>query len=338
MSFLTKYGSLQGYPVVQTGQVFFVAPAASYTVSGRTFIASDDNDGLSPERAVLTIERAIALATASVGDVIVLLEGTHTVTSSIDVSKAGLTFYGVGAFNNRFNVWAPKTIVASTGTSTNLWNITADDCEIGYVALRPTSGYAAVVTTGTTAVDGIYVHDCYFDMVTPAVSVGTCGIDLSTRASATTAPNDHDAKGFTGGATVYATAYIQSNVFVADGAQGPAVWLASCYAHVKDNIFKNSAGGTWASPFVIATAAREITVEHNVWIAAGTMDLAIDGTYTVGGASHAVTIFNNVFQQNFSIATAASAIRGFPAAVAKLGNNLVLDENATQVFAPRNVG
>ena len=336
MTMLTKYGAVQGYPILQTGRVFFVSPAAGYLLNGDTYSASDDNDGLSPERALRTISRSIVLATAAAGDVIVLLEGTHTVTEAISVSKAGLSFYGVGKYDEKFNVWNPKTVVTSTGTNTNLFNITADNCEIAYCKLRPTTAYSAVITTGTSNVDGIYVHDCYFDLVTPAVSLGTSGIDLTTRASATASPIG--VKGFTGGATVYATAYIKANVFVADGAQGPAVWLASCYAYVQDNIFQNDGGGTWASPFVIATASRVVTIRDNVWIAAGIMGCCIDGTFAVS-YKNTVAIFDNVFPINMTIATAFGPIRGFvDTSTAGMARNIILDGNSTGVTASRSVG
>ena len=73
-------------------RIFFIAPSASYTIDGRAHIASDENDGLHPERALLTINRFVALATANVGDVGKLLPGTHTM-SAID-KKPGLTLVG----------------------------------------------------------------------------------------------------------------------------------------------------------------------------------------------------------------------------------------------------
>ena len=90
MSYLTKAGLLWGQVPHTTGRVYFVSPGATYTIAGRTYSASDDHDGLSPERALRTVAQAITNASASVGDVIVLLEGTHTVTATVGVSKAGL--------------------------------------------------------------------------------------------------------------------------------------------------------------------------------------------------------------------------------------------------------
>ena len=76
MAYVTKYGTLFGKLPNQTGRVHFVAPSSSYTVDGRSYSASDDNDGLSPERALATITQAHTNITASAGETIFLLEGT----------------------------------------------------------------------------------------------------------------------------------------------------------------------------------------------------------------------------------------------------------------------
>src|SRR3990167_3407471 len=97
MAYLTKFGSLWGAIPQTAGRVFWVAPTASYTVDGRAYSASDDNDGLSPEKALVTIDRAWNLVTANVGDVIVLLPGTHSPAASIAADIAGVTMMGLPA-------------------------------------------------------------------------------------------------------------------------------------------------------------------------------------------------------------------------------------------------
>ena len=92
MAFLTKYGTLWGAIPMTAGQVLWVAPSSPYSVDGRSYDASDDNDGLSPEKAKRTIGSAITAATANAGDVICLLPGAHTTATAAAVSKAGLTF------------------------------------------------------------------------------------------------------------------------------------------------------------------------------------------------------------------------------------------------------
>ena len=75
MGYLTKFGNAWGNIPETVGNVYFVSPADSYLLNGLSFSASDDNDGLSPERAIRTIARSIVLATASASDVIALLPG-----------------------------------------------------------------------------------------------------------------------------------------------------------------------------------------------------------------------------------------------------------------------
>ena len=95
MGYVTKYGSFWGMIPQTAGRVFWVAPAASYTVEGRTYVASDDNDGLSPERAKLTLDDTIGDCTANVGDVIVLLPGAHSWSASVAADVAGVTIMGL---------------------------------------------------------------------------------------------------------------------------------------------------------------------------------------------------------------------------------------------------
>ncbi len=66
MGYVTKYGSFWGFVPQTSGNVHWVAPAATYTLEGRAYSASDGNDGLSPERALLTLNQAITNATANV--------------------------------------------------------------------------------------------------------------------------------------------------------------------------------------------------------------------------------------------------------------------------------
>ena len=55
MGYITKYGTIWGNIPNTGGRVFWVSPADTYTVDGKTYRASDNADGLSPERAKRTI-------------------------------------------------------------------------------------------------------------------------------------------------------------------------------------------------------------------------------------------------------------------------------------------
>src|SRR3989304_551054 len=82
MAYITKFGGFWGMLPQTSGRIFWVAPSATYTVEGRTYAASDGNDGLSPERAFRTVDYAVGQTTANVGDVLVLLPGSHSVSAT----------------------------------------------------------------------------------------------------------------------------------------------------------------------------------------------------------------------------------------------------------------
>src|SRR3990167_1003084 len=131
MSYLTKYGTLWGDVPQTTGDVWWVSPADSYTVAGKTYSASNDNDGLSPDRALRTPAQAITNATADAGDIIAMLPGTHTSSAVVTLNKAGLSFIGVQPVSRiapQLRQYALNTKVNWTSTlaGTALANTAAD--------------------------------------------------------------------------------------------------------------------------------------------------------------------------------------------------------------------
>lgn len=193
MGYLTKYGTFWGMIPQTAGRLFWVAPAASYTVEGRTYSASDDNDGLSPERAFRTIDYAIGKCTASVGDVIVLLAGAHTTTGTITVDVAGITITGMpGGPRHAATKMAAGgsklgTSVTQATATTDVFTVTAADVEIAYLHLIPVAGAAGV--SASNIADRLYVHDCTFNMTT-AANTATFGISFPLGTGTTTANDD----------------------------------------------------------------------------------------------------------------------------------------------------
>lgn len=313
MSLMARYGSLYGHIPMYTGRVFFVSPAATYLLDGQTYAASDNHDGLYPTRALRTIPQAITNATADAGDVILLLEGTHTVTAAINVNKAGLTFWGIHSGPMTINLYQPRTIVASTGTNVPLWNINAANTEIAFLDHRPTTTYSAFsFQTGEAAINGVYIHHCHFDLETPGVARTTVGVDFGYRASGTFSSGSYgpSGKGVSTSNNI-SNVLIEDCVFESDGAQGEAIVLASCYATVRRCHFYNSAG-TWATPFRVATSTDNSMVDNCVWTTTATMSLGIDGALAdVAGGF----IIRNCTFQTSTAATDLSvdAVRGFGA-------------------------
>lgn len=193
MGFLTKYGTFWGTLPQTTGRIFWVAPSATYYVEGRSYSASDGNDGLSPERALRTIDYAVGLCTANIGDVIVVMPGAHTTTGTITVDIAGVTITGMpGGPRHAADKMAAgasrmRSSVTQATATTDVFTVTAADVEIAYLHLIPVAGAAAVSLSN--AADRAYVHDCTFNMTT-AANTATFGIAFPLGTGTTTANDD----------------------------------------------------------------------------------------------------------------------------------------------------
>ncbi len=211
MGYLTKFGSYWGTIPQTSGNVFWVAPSANYSIEGRGSVASDGNDGMSPERAVLTVNAAIALCTDNVGDVVVLLPGTHTVTSTISVSKAGITITGLPGNQSRYSDRSngggvrARTTVTTSAAAGDIMTFTAagDDVEICHLHFNLiTEGDGIVIPLGA---DRAYIHDCTFAATGTASSTSEC-IHFSSSTTGTVAG-----------------AKIRNCYFTVSGNQGPAI-------------------------------------------------------------------------------------------------------------------
>ncbi len=310
MAFLTRYGTQFGLRSSRHGRTIFVAPSAQYSglasnISGGggttgTFGASDNNDGLSPERAVRTASYAInTLALA--GDTVILLPGAHSVTTTL-APRAGVSIFGcgMGTEQGRSNMYSAETSLTfnNAASSAHLFNILTNNVEIGYLQLRPCQGFSTITcqttaatsaaTALTTNIRGLYIHDCEFDLATVfAVGVLTAGIDLRKR---TTAAGENYSQSV---ATVFG--FVENCHFNAGSAQGPGIALATASFHVKNCRFNiASPGVTWASPFMIATNTQNSLIEACIWTSTGTSTYgaAIDGSGAGAVPLYAVSIVN----------------------------------------------
>ncbi len=285
-----RYGLWAEIPTT-AGRVFWVAPAASYTVAGQTYIASDNNDGLSPKRAVLTVNEAIEQATANVGDVIVLLPGTHTEGESIAANKAGITIMGLPS--GRGNPMLPRTTIAAVTGDQNV-NITAADVEIAYLNIIPVTADTGIDISA--AGHRAYIHDCSFDLETPAVNVATFGIEALGAAD---------------------RVVIEDCVFVSDGAQGSGIIATALTNSLirRCHFWQTGSATTWAGCILCGAATTNLVIDAcNFLDFAGTISAGVDGTGS--------TIANGVHIQNcrFGV-TVTVPVDGFDAAEATLSEN-----------------
>lgn len=235
MGYITKFGSFWGLIPQTSGRIFWVAPAASYTVEGRSYVASDNNDGLSPERAFLTIDYAVGQTAASVGDVIVLLPGSHTVTATVTLDIAGITITGIPG-----NAPTPaermgggptrcRSQVTTSEAAGNIFTFTSggDDVEIAWIHFNLiTQGDGIVIPLGA---DRPFIHDCTF------AAVGT---------ASATSEMIHFSSSTTGSVS---NAVIRNCYFLASGNQGPAVRaLGTVYGlKIENSTFELQGTAAW---------------------------------------------------------------------------------------------
>jgi hypothetical protein len=306
MGFLTKFGTVWGQIPNTAGRVFWVAPAAGYTVDGRTYRASDQNDGLSPERALLTVDRAWNLVTANVGDVIVLLPGTHSPSASIAADVAGVTMTGLPG--GAGNILKQKTTIAAVTGDENI-NVTAANIEIAYLNIIPVTAISAIDCT--SAADNLHIHHCSFDMYTPAANTGTIAIENLE----TTAGPDF--------------VHIHDCSFVSDGAQGNAIVTGAFLQTVIEDSWVFLSGGTWASAVAVGAASANLMLNNITFHTSG-------GTYTdVITGTNGVTGGVLILRCNFPVTS--DEVDGFTAGDAELNQSFIATVGAgtggTQVTA-----
>jgi len=296
MGFITKYGSLWGSIPQTAGRVFWVAAAADYTVEGRSYTASDENDGLSPERAMVTLDAAVNAAT-SAGDVIVALPGDHTTTASLAMDTAGVTLTGLPSGTGNFL----KQRASITGPAGDeAINVTAANIEIAHLTIVPITALTAIDFTADG--DNLHIHDCHFDMATPAADTGTIAIEALGAAS---------------------KLLVQNCYFDSGGAQGDAIVATATLDGVIQNSVFSCSAGSWASVILCGAATDRLLIRDNDFICSGTaITIGVNGT----GATLAsgVLCHRNVFGSLVGV-----GIDAFDAGEAELAENYAAGVGAT---------
>lgn len=233
-----------------TGNIWFVDSGASSSGSG-----------LTPEAAVTTIDAAINKATASNGDIIIVMEGhaeTISGAAGIALDKAGITIVGLGRGRNRpvitfsavassfdisaANCHVENLVLAAGEDHTAMVNVTAADvtlknCEI---ILATTSKEAVIGVLANASGDRMRVEGCHIH----DIGVAGCDHAISFGAGDHTVIKDNIITGLfaVGGAiensAAAADVVIQGNVIVnrtADGANKTIVFHASTTGLIVDN-------------------------------------------------------------------------------------------------------
>lgn len=301
MGTLTKHSGYWGNIPATIGNVYWVAPALSYYVDGEQYESSDNNDGLSPQKALRRVERAWNLVTANQGDIIVLLPGTHSsatqftsTAASVAADIAGVTMMGLPC--GKGNPYYKRTLLTVAAADQTV-NVTAADIEIANITfLGDVLNVGSAHLDFSSAANRLHIHDCSVDFTAQTANTGILGFDALGAA---------------------AKVVIEKCVFHCDGAFGPAVDLtATVDSILQDCIFSLSAG-TWALVVTTGAATDTCVIRRNQFNSgAGTMVSCIDGT----GA----TIANGVMcNDNYFGVLTTVRIEAFDAAEATISQNFV---------------
>jgi hypothetical protein len=218
-------------------------------LDGKTFEASNDNDGLSPERALRTVAQAYTNATASVGDVIILLPGSHSVTATLTIAKAGLTITGIPGANRSTTIRRAsgskrlRSQITSATTGVNIFTVSAQDVEFAFLHIAPpTQGQGINITPTLATANRTYIHDCTFALQGTA-STTTFGINVPANVSADVLDE-----------TLVSGCYFVSGTDTTSGANGGAVNIAGT-SHgfvIENSTFELKGTAAWAAAIDMA--------------------------------------------------------------------------------------
>lgn len=301
MGWLTKYGTQWGGIPETTGSVYFVAPASPYTVEGRSYSSSDNNDGLSPERALATIGQAISAATANANDVIALLPGSHTNAATVTLSKAGLTFVGVQPVSRAgpaLRQYALNTKVnwTSTFAGVGITNTAADTTFMG-INFIPVTAQSMMTC-----------------IATPRNSFLGCAVTMSAAVSTST-------KGIVFSGAAGANCNFLDCVFlnnVATSAQGPCLDLTAADNFLVEGceVLLKGTSSAWAVAIQLGAASAGIFRRNFIGaVNAGTVTIGVDGTGVA--VANAVQAIDN----RYGVSPGAGAFKNFSNNFVSLVNN-----------------
>lgn len=299
MANLTKYSSFWGNIPATVGNVYWVSPGATYYVDGQAHEASDNNDGLSPKKALRRVNRAWSLVTANQGDVIVLLPGDHSAANingtatSIAASTAGVTMMGLPC--GKGNPYRKRTTLTLAAADQTV-NVTAADIEIANITfLGDVLNTASANLDFSVAAHRLHIHDCTVDVTAQTANTGIVGF------------------GATGAAQ---NVLIERNVFHIDGAFGPAIDMSAALdSVVQDNIISVQTG-TLAVGLLTGAAGRLYIRRNQFNAGAGTSTAPISGTGAT--VANGIVIMDNIFGVNSTV-----SVDNFDAAEALLSQNFI---------------
>jgi hypothetical protein len=147
------------------GETFYVG------LIGTSPNAHDQNDGTDPNNPKLTIQSALDRCTAGRRDTVVVLPGTHTISTQLTMTTAGVRLIGWDYFLKAR--YANSVILDGDGV--DILAIDAANCEVAGFHFDQSDNalYTGIDVSQTTAVAGTYIHDCMFEMGLDGIVLGT---------------------------------------------------------------------------------------------------------------------------------------------------------------------
>lgn len=152
---------------------YFVAPR-SYTtelanmldsVKDTPIFGSDNNDGLAPDSALLTLQEAINRCKNDIGDRIICLRGNHVVTTPVLFNKRGIIVETLDYGMNPYDIGERFTVDA-TGTPGAQAAIISQPCVIKGLGFQGalTTGASVSISAGSGFVGNFgHIYRCRFD-------------------------------------------------------------------------------------------------------------------------------------------------------------------------------
>ena len=274
------------------GKTHYVRPTTDYaSYDADAWIANHN------EHVYDTVALALADCVSGRGDAIVLAPGTHTVaTASLAMAKAGVKIWGAEAWMG-VEAERPSAILTTSVAGDEIANVTAADCGILGVTIRPITAGAGIDLSA--AANNFLVDGCLIDLVTPVVNIATAGIVAIGAATGVK---------------------IHNSVAHSDGAQGNAFTLTGLLQSAVRNCRIFNDAGTWASAILIGAAAKGILIDSNHFYCSGTaMTVGINGT---GNAVAGGTIVT----RNLSGVLVTKLVDNFDATECELGLNYILTD------------
>lgn len=278
-----KVRDLEGAGFLTTGNIFYLD-----SVNGNSA-----NDGTRSDKAVVTLVAAVALCTASHGDVILIMPGhTESISSAtaLSLNIAGITVIGL-------SIGSLRPIFTLDTAATATINVTAANIAIENCVFVANFADVAAAFTTTTA-KNFQLRNCEFRDTSSILNFVTL-VDTNTTT------NDTDGLTILDSTWFGLTATANSTVIKMDGT--------NTRLNVQRNYFAHAA--TTAAGFMIIATGKVVTnarISNNTFNLVGASNLTTGTLITTNGSTNSGVISSNfIFELDATSEILVTASSGF---------------------------